>query len=210
MAETTQPYVWSAIGGHLALDLGNTVSWRLDPARAIERLTDPEKLVDWYVTVADDADRARLEADAAAHPRIAATALRTVQDIRDATTRIIDAHVDRSSPAPDDMTTVTDAWVSALGVAMIPASLPLSPRIEVSTTTDIVASLALSVADLLGRRDLSTLRRCDGPDCGWLFLDTTRNHSRRWCDPFDCGNRARVRSYAQRHRAAGNRRATPP
>ncbi|MGW5559426.1 CGNR zinc finger domain-containing protein [Micromonospora sp. NPDC003944] len=43
----------------------------------------------------------------------------------------------------------------------------------------------------------------DGEGCGWLFLDSTRNHSRRWCDPLDCGNRARVRAYVQRHRRAG-------
>ncbi|MEU7875254.1 CGNR zinc finger domain-containing protein [Dactylosporangium sp. NPDC049140] len=33
------------------------------------------------------------------------------------------------------------------------------------------------------------------------FLDTTRNHSRRWCDPDHCGNRARVRAYSRRRRA---------
>jgi hypothetical protein len=36
-------------------------------------------------------------------------------------------------------------------------------------------------------------------ECQWLFLDTTRNHSRRWCDPADCGNRARQRRHYRRH-----------
>jgi predicted RNA-binding Zn ribbon-like protein len=44
---------------------------------------------------------------------------------------------------------------------------------------------------------LSRLRQCGGATCGWLFLDETRNHSRRWCTIKDCGNLAKVR----RHRA---------
>jgi predicted RNA-binding Zn ribbon-like protein len=58
--------------------------------------------------------------------------------------------------------------------------------------------VALLIASFLSDADLSRLRRCDGAGCGWLFLDTTRNHSRRWCDSRDCGNRSRVRRYAER------------
>ncbi|MBU2667134.1 CGNR zinc finger domain-containing protein [Actinoplanes bogorensis] len=68
-------------------------------------------------------------------------------------------------------------------------------------SANVAAHLALAVADLLDR-DRPELRRCDGDGCGWLFLDTTRNHSRRWCDPADCGNRARVRAYTRRQQAA--------
>jgi predicted RNA-binding Zn ribbon-like protein len=44
------------------------------------------------------------------------------------------------------------------------------------------------------------LRRCDDDGCGWLFLDTTRNHSRRWCSSGDCGNRDRARRHYARNR----------
>ena len=44
------------------------------------------------------------------------------------------------------------------------------------------------------------IRECDGDTCGWLFLDTTRNHSRRWCDMRGCGNRAKVRRHRQKQR----------
>lgn len=52
-------------------------------------------------------------------------------------------------------------------------------------------------AELLTSGRLAQVRECSGDTCGWLFLDTTRNHSRRWCSMSDCGNRAKVR----RHRA---------
>ncbi|HEX8509894.1 MAG TPA: CGNR zinc finger domain-containing protein, partial [Propionibacteriaceae bacterium] len=66
--------------------------------------------------------------------------------------------------------------------------------------SDIADRLALEVGRFLQHQDLTRLRRCAGEGCGWLFLDGTRNRSRRWCDPNDCGNRTRVRNYARRHR----------
>ena len=52
--------------------------------------------------------------------------------------------------------------------------------------------------DLLADPDRPTVRACPGEDCGWLFLDTRGR--RRWCDMASCGNRAKVRAHAQRHR----------
>ena len=38
--------------------------------------------------------------------------------------------------------------------------------------------------------------------CAWLFLDTSRNHSRRYCSMKDCGNRAKQRRHYRRNRGA--------
>ena len=46
-------------------------------------------------------------------------------------------------------------------------------------------------------------RMCAGAGCGWLFLDQSRNSSRRWCASGDCGNRARVDHFRLRQRRAG-------
>lgn len=59
--------------------------------------------------------------------------------------------------------------------------------------------LALDAADLLSdERTRDRLGACGG--CGWVYLDTTRNRSRCWCDPADCGNRARQRRHYARRR----------
>ncbi len=50
--------------------------------------------------------------------------------------------------------------------------------------------------DLLMSAELAHLKVCGG--CGWLFLDSSKNHSRRWCRMSDCGNVAKVRSHRQR------------
>jgi hypothetical protein len=46
------------------------------------------------------------------------------------------------------------------------------------------------------------LRLCGNPHCRLIFLDISRNHSRRWCDTSGCGNRDRVRRYRGTHAQA--------
>jgi predicted RNA-binding Zn ribbon-like protein len=61
--------------------------------------------------------------------------------------------------------------------------------------------VARSAADLLTAGLLSSIRVCEGRDCGWLFLDTSRNRTRRWCDMKICGNRAKARRHHERTKA---------
>jgi predicted RNA-binding Zn ribbon-like protein len=207
------------------LDLCNTVSWRLDPARTLERLATAPDLVDWFFAVvapvtAASPDRGRgagagaepgrsspprtsiqqLTEQIRAQPDAADRALHAIRELRSRTIRIIDAHLVDEPAADDDVAHVSTAWRRALTAATTPAYLPWRWTVEPSDPGRLVHVLALSVADLLHRPDPTDLRRCDGEGCGWLFLDSSRNHSRRWCDPLDCGNRARVRSYSRRHR----------
>lgn len=63
---------------------------------------------------------------------------------------------------------------------------------------------ARSAAELLCSTELAKLRQCRSEECGWLFLDTTRNHSRSWCDMEDCGNLDKVRRFRQRQLSAAS------
>jgi predicted RNA-binding Zn ribbon-like protein len=60
--------------------------------------------------------------------------------------------------------------------------------------------VARSAADLLTGGPLASIRVCEGRGCGWLFLDTSRNRTRRWCDMKICGNRAKARRHQERAR----------
>jgi predicted RNA-binding Zn ribbon-like protein len=60
-------------------------------------------------------------------------------------------------------------------------------------------AVARDAGNLLTSESLQRLRECDGDVCGWLFLDLTKNGSRRWCDMRGCGNRAKVRRYRATH-----------
>ena len=58
-----------------------------------------------------------------------------------------------------------------------------------------------SAVSLLTSERLHRVRQCAGESCTWLFLDTSRNGLRRWCDMQACGNRAKVRRFRQRNAA---------
>jgi len=57
-----------------------------------------------------------------------------------------------------------------------------------------------AAAELLASDRLHKIGKCAGPSCGWLFLDLSRNGSRRWCAMNDCGNRAKARRHYRRSR----------
>jgi predicted RNA-binding Zn ribbon-like protein len=62
--------------------------------------------------------------------------------------------------------------------------------------------IALSAVELMTSENIKWVGQCaDEGGCGWLFVDTSKNHSRRWCDINDCGNRAKQRRYQRRTRS---------
>jgi predicted RNA-binding Zn ribbon-like protein len=63
----------------------------------------------------------------------------------------------------------------------------------------IVGAIAWAALDLFRGDELSRLKQCPPDDCQWLFIDRTKNLSRRWCDMATCGNRAK--KHAHRHGA---------
>ena len=62
--------------------------------------------------------------------------------------------------------------------------------------------IARSAAELLTGPAHEHVKQCPGAHCGWVFLDLTKNHRRRWCEMEVCGSRAKVRRYRERLRRA--------
>src|SRR5262249_15016364 len=60
--------------------------------------------------------------------------------------------------------------------------------------------VAISAIELLTSADLDRVKLCPAADCEWLFLDVSRNGTRRWCSMAECGNRAKARQHYQRSR----------
>lgn len=183
--------------GSLAIELTHTRSNERD------RLTDYTALVDWAelrgVVSAEHARR--LRGLASAHPRRAAAVHAEAVGLRDAVYRLLRAVGDDASGTPDDLAelnavlrrasahrTLTDVghahawqWEDA------PESLdaPLWP-------------VAHDAAELLTSEWTERIGVCAADTCQWLFLDESRNRSRRWCDMSDCGTRAKVRRFRAR------------
>jgi predicted RNA-binding Zn ribbon-like protein len=62
-----------------------------------------------------------------------------------------------------------------------------------------VRALAQLAARLLTSTAMAHVRMCECETCRWLFLDTSKNHTRRWCDMKICGNRMKARRFHTRH-----------
>ncbi len=71
-------------------------------------------------------------------------------------------------------------------------------RLHVVSPADLLAPVAESAADLLANADPALIRRCASPACSLVFLDTSKNHRRRWCSMAVCGNRAKVAAHRAR------------
>jgi predicted RNA-binding Zn ribbon-like protein len=61
--------------------------------------------------------------------------------------------------------------------------------------------LSMSAGDLVIFGAVDSVRACDNPECRWLFLDTSKNHTRRWCDMKVCGNRMKARRFKAQRKA---------
>jgi predicted RNA-binding Zn ribbon-like protein len=202
---TPRPESIELIGGHTALDLVNTVSWRQNSSRWRENLAQPADLLTWCrrAGVIDHRAHAALNLAMADDREAAEHSLRTVRDLREHLHDHLAARIDH--PEADHSIRRDDPLHRAFADAMSGSDLVATParwHLDVRTPGDIPRHLALHALNLVQSSPLQRLRRCDdGDGCGWLFLDTTRNHSRRWCSSSDCGNRDRARRhYARTHK----------
>ncbi len=194
------------IGGHAALDLVNTVSWRLDASRRRDNLPDFAALARWCHRaglLGQDTARELLDA-AADHPRTARQARRDASALREHLHALLAPLADDGGPAAPAAPAAVPPSLHALLLDALARSdltgLPMRWQLVPHQPADIPRLLALQALDLLQSPHLDLIRLCGGPGCGWLFLDRTRSHTRRWCSSSDCGNRDRARRHYARHR----------
>lgn len=201
------------VGGHVVLDLVNTVAPRL-PGRSdhVEYIATPQDLLAWArrVRLVSETEVESIRESWAASPAGAAKALHAVVDIREATYGVLMAALGSTEVAtPDaadelDRLNVRSASASARSGLELGGPTGPAVRLVVGTTPALVIAdrLAQAAVDLLRTVDLNHVRICPIPDggCGWLFLDRSRNSSRRWCAMADCGAQAKARRLTERRR----------
>jgi predicted RNA-binding Zn ribbon-like protein len=194
------------VGGRLCLDFANTVGSHGDE-HPNERLVSYEDLLCWSrrAGIVDDREYAQFEQVAAAQPAEAAHIFEQAFNLRETIYHIFSAVAGGRQAAPTDLEQLN----TVLHGVMAHAELVQTAEgfswgwVSDDTALDrIIWPIARSAADLLTSGDLGRVRECSGETCGWLFVDTSRNRSRRWCDMEDCGNRAKARRHYHRKRAA--------
>jgi predicted RNA-binding Zn ribbon-like protein len=208
MPSTTpsQPGSIELIGGHSALDLVNTVSWRHDADRWRENLAVPLDLLTWAYRAAalDEHHLSAMRLAIVKDPETADSVLREVHELREQLYQHLADHIDHFGGEHQigEGSPLHRALVDAVTASSL-AGTPARWTLQARRPLDLPRVLALHALDLLQTMPPDRLRRCDDDGCGWLFLDTTRNHSRRWCSSGDCGNRDRARRHYARNRTTG-------
>ena len=191
------------IGGELCLAFADTVDWRKSdhPQELVAEYSD---LLSWSQDVdilpAEDAQHLLREAEQ--RQAEADTALECAIALRDTIYRIFAAIANEESPDPQDLDLFNDALSETLIRMQI---VPTSEGFGWDWTSGgeslkrMLWPVVRSAADLLTSQRLDRVKQC--PGCGWLFLDTSRNRSRRWCTMRVCGNRAKARRHYERKRS---------
>ena len=194
-------------GGHPVLDFTNTVDWR-GTAREHDWLGDFSDLLAWCHRTGflPDPLLETLACHAELHPNQAASALKLARTLREAIFELLHASIESRAPRLQDMELFNRHLRRAMsqitlhpGTAQGDAfSLELAPG--ANPLDAVLFRILRQAADLLTCFDPARLKICCNPECGWLFLDTTRNASRRWCDMAACGNRAKARRFYRKKR----------
>jgi predicted RNA-binding Zn ribbon-like protein len=209
----SRPESIELIGGHLALDLVNTVSWRQDADRWRENLAVPLDLLTWAHRAAllDEQHLTAMRLAMAEDAGAAEGILSRVRDLREHLYHHLADCIDH--PGGEQQIRKGSPLHRAFADAVAASSLAGTPArwsLPVRSPHDLPGALALRGLDLVQTMPRDRLRRCDDDGCGWLFLDTTRNHSRRWCSSGDCGNRDRARRHYARNRTTPRADAPSP
>lgn len=193
------------VGGDPALDFVNTIhDWTA---------TEPRDYLPTYVEAVRFAEVAGIVAAGEAKRLAGLSAgseLRRLHELRTRLERILRAVLAGRSPAADDLDALAREAADAARTALLRTERGrLTRRIDAQTAG--VATLRWRLVEatiaLLTSERLSRLSAC--PSCGWFFLDTTKNGSRRWCSMAMCGSAAKARAYYWRGRGGPGRRGRP-
>jgi predicted RNA-binding Zn ribbon-like protein len=196
------------VGGNLALDFANTQSGPPGGGQAdAESLGGYEDLVAWALRVrevgAPDADV--LVRQARRRPRDAAAAFEQATALRDLIFTTFASIAAGAEPPADALARMRDDEAESLAHATLTAS-PNGFAWTWSRAGDLDRlrwPIVHAAATLLTEGRLERVKACGG--CRYLFLDETKNGSRRWCSMAECGTRAKMRRFVARRSAARSR-----
>jgi predicted RNA-binding Zn ribbon-like protein len=186
------------IAGVRCLDFLNTTE-----DGGVERLTSYAEFVIWSKAAGliDAAGQRRLLALAAKQPQAAAKALTLVLETRAALAGLFRGSVPQRTRA---MAAINEMLAQGRFVMQLESGKsglrqrwkPDGPELR-----QPLLILLREAAELLSAPTRAHIHHCAGDDCGWFFLDTSRNQSRRWCEMETCGNKAKARAHYHRQRA---------
>jgi predicted RNA-binding Zn ribbon-like protein len=194
--------VFELVAGSPALDLVNTLDWRF-------RADGPEELLESYDDLISFCEQSGvLNSDQFRSLRSVSTGdaareLAKARDLREATAAVLYATLDQHGPAAASIKLLETSFRSARKhqhLLWTDTGMTWELPNDVEVFNLPVVLLSLSTEALLTSNDIGKVRACGVPECRWLFLDTSKNRTRRWCDMKICGNRVKAQRFKALHR----------
>jgi predicted RNA-binding Zn ribbon-like protein len=195
---------WSGVGtgGTLALDFVNTLDWRGRPV-PVELLHEYADLLrwGWSAGAIDPGETQALLEWSARHPRVAQRVLESAIETREAMASAFQAVARGHAVPPAPLARIESACREAWAARVLEPSGGAAGwtwRQGPPVPERPFWAAALDAERLLTAGETRRVRECGDSQCAWLFLDISRNRSRRWCSMEGCGNRNKARRYQQR------------
>lgn len=194
------------VAGDPALDFANTVD---DPGgrEEFDHVADYRSLLGWSVRrgLLPEAAALGLDTRARRDPAAAGAVVTRAADLREALNDTFGAVVDHQTP-DGGWRRLWPYVAEALERASIPATTPpLTLTWDFAELDSPLWAVAEAAGRLVTAPVLGRLKRCG--NCPWLFLDSSKNGSRRWCSMEICGTSVKVQRYTARR---AERRAAKP
>jgi predicted RNA-binding Zn ribbon-like protein len=188
------------VGNAPCLDFTNTINSRRQPEH--DYLMGYSDLVRWAnkLGILSPAQTNRLLKQAEQDPAEAERTFQAARALRELLYRLFSATAKGSEPEPKDLAAFVPSYAEALAHAtLVRHGDPFKPIWkQAEALPSVLWPVACSAGELLSSKELRLVKEC--PGCGWLFLDTSKNQTRRWCSMDTCGSRDKMRRYLKKRR----------
>ena len=189
------------VGGSLCLDFVNTINSRHNPEH--DYLMQYSDVVDCATKlgILSLAQNHQLQKRARQNIHEAENALLAARTLRDLVYRLFSNAVQDSQPETKDLEVFTIFYGESISRGQfVKRDTHYATTWNLDEAPDAVLwPIVYSAGELLLSQELAQVKEC--PGCGWLFLDTSKNQSRRWCSMNTCGARDKMRRYHKKQRA---------
>jgi len=196
--ETSSNRVFQMIAGSPTLDFINALDWRF-------RESGPEELLTSYGALLQFAGQSGLlNSDFVRHlattvkGAVGQRVLGDAKELRETLASIVYRSLEGKTPPAKAMVTLERYFHEAFsrrGLLWRKSQLAWDWTDAANKAELPLWALSLDAAELMSSKAVTKIRACNNIDCRWLFLDVSKNHTRRWCDMKLCGNRMKARRF---------------
>ena len=187
------------LGNQPALDFTNTVDWR-GREKPHDYINNYNDLIDWaeYTELIDQIKAATIREKASKNPQAASETYNRVKDFREAAYKTFYQLSIDGSPSVEDKNLIETEMRKMFSRTHLDLSGKKLELEDDATLDHILSIIVKETIEILTSDELDRVKRCQSEECGWLFIDTSKNNSRKWCQMRSCGNRAKARRYYSR------------